>query len=80
MGVSVAAIAPRSSVRPFRSICVMYVSVAPWFGTGLTFFRELCYLTVVAFQRQGIISIIIIIIMLDTGRRGIIMGRRYVFE
>ena len=30
------------------------LSVAPWFGTGLTFFRELCYLTVVAFQRQGI--------------------------
>ena len=25
MGVSVAAIAPRSSVVPFRSICVMYV-------------------------------------------------------
>ena len=34
------------------------LSVAAWFGTGLTFFRELCYLTVVAFQRQGITIII----------------------
>ena len=34
------------------------LSVAPWFGTGLTFFRELCYLTVVAFLRQGIIIMI----------------------
>ena len=37
------------------------LSVAPWFGRGFTFFRELWYLTVVAFQRQGIIIIIIII-------------------
>ena len=55
MRVSVAAIAPRSSVGPFKSIYVMNVSVATWFGTDLTFFRELCYLAVVAFQRQGII-------------------------
>ena len=35
------------------------LSVAPWFGTGITFFRELCYLTVVAFQRQEFIIIIL---------------------
>ena len=53
MGVSVAAIAPRLSVGPFRSICVKYVKCCSYFGTSITFFRELCYLTVVTFKRQG---------------------------
>ena len=42
------------------------LSVAPWFGTGLTFFRELCYLTVVAFQRQGIYEFIYLNYMFST--------------
>ena len=42
------------------------LSVAPWFGAGLTFSRELCYLNVVAFQRKEIIIIIIKLIFIPS--------------
>ena len=58
MGVSVAAIAPRPWV-PSGAFVQCMLGVAPWFGTGITFFRKFCYLTVVAFQRQGIIYLFI---------------------
>ena len=60
MGVSVAAIAAKSSVGPFRSIYVMYVKCfslvryRPYIPSGTLL------LTIVAFLRQGIITIIIL--------------------